>query len=812
MYRLSCYVAFVAAAAVAPLGSLLATEHAPPENMARGCGYTMYPAPSYGHCTDAGDATQLTDGVYTQGYFWTQTSTVGWQGAPIVLVTVDLGETRPISGVSFSTAAGVAGVAWPKELRLAVSDDGKLWRSAGDLVILSQSQGRPPAEGYGTFRYTSHALASRGRYVRLAIVTDGAYTFCDELEIYRGPDTLLTGEPTDPVTSDPETAIPIGWSEARTGIFRRLSLDLHTARTATERSSLSGAAKNDIYERLRLLESRLCDIAEPVADGFRTTFPLNATHAAILATHGAIMRAEGWPEFFAWRKHRFDPIRPDEAPPQREGPPALHIVMMQGEYRADACLLTNASEHAASARVRVEGLPGAPRPSWLAVSAVPWTDTAQRTSVAAALPDAVFEHDHFVVPLPAGATTRLWLTVDSSTLVPGEYTGTLVVEAAGNQERLPLTVRVSPITMPPPRLSLGMWDYTDGSGAYGITEKNRPAAIACERSHFVDSPWAKSSVLPWPKADDFDAAGNLKAAPSFQALDAWMDLWPGARNYLVFAAVGRTFADAASDAPEFAPRVGSWAAALAQHMRDRNLHASQLGLLLVDEPSTDEQDAVIIAWAEAIKAAAPELTIFQDPCWLHPQEARLQRAITLADIVCPQLAIFYAGGPTAIQYYQGRREAGQRLWFYQCSGPTRLFDPCRYYRRAAWHAFRHGAVGIGFWAFGDTGGGRSSWNEYAGTRTAFTPAFIGVDDVTDAIHWQAVREGVEDYEYLCLLRDAAARTSDAELRAQAEQLLDEALDAVTGHYEPDWTWTPEVDRGTPDAFRLRVLELLERMP
>jgi hypothetical protein len=356
-----------------------------------------------------------------------------------------------------------------------------------------------------------------------------------------------------------------------------------------------------------------------------------------------------------------------------------------------------------------------------------------------------------------------------------------------------------------------MWDYTDGPGAYGITEQNVQAAIAMERSHFVDSPWAKASALPWPTAADFDAAGNLNVTLRFEVFDTWLDRWPGARNYLVFAAVGRTFAGATIEAPEFAPRVASWAKALAQHMRDRNLDARQLGLLLVDEPSTDQQAATIVAWAQAIKAGAPELTIFEDPCWLHPEETGLQQAITLADMVCPNIAIFYGGGPAAIQYYQQRRDAGQRLWFYQCSGPTRHFDPCRYYRRSAWHAFRYGAEGIGFWSFGDTGGGRSSWNEYAGTRTAFTPAFLGIDDVTDGVHWQAVREGIEDYEYLSMLKDAASRTESGELRAQAARLLAEALEDVIGQYQPDWAWAPEVDRAKLDAYRLRALDLLERM-
>jgi hypothetical protein len=781
------------------------------ENLAKECPYTMQPTPNYGFCSDAGDATQLTDGAFTKGYFWTQVTTVGWQGTPVVLLTVDLGKTQPILGMSYSTAAGVAGVTWPKELRLAVSEDGRQWRSPGDLVALSRSRGLPPSDGYGTFTFTTRELASRGRYVRIAVVTDGPYVFCDELEIYRGADTLLAGEPRDPLALDPEIATPIGWSETRTGIFRRLSMDLQAAQAAVDESRLSNAAKTESHERLKSLEPRLFEVDDPDPTAFQAIFPLNATHAAILAVHGQIMRARGLPEFFLWHKHRYDPLSPHETPAQRPEALALDITMMKGEFRADACLLTNASDHAADVQVRVIGVPGAPRPSWLTVSAVPWTDTAQRAPVAAALPDATFTQEQFIVRVPAGVTGKLWFTVDATDMTPGNYAGALLVAAPGYQERVPFNIRVSQVTMRRPRLSLGMWDYTDGIGAYGITEKNMSAAIAMERSHFVDSPWAKTGALPWPTEADFDEVGNLKNSLSFDTFDAWLDRWPGARNYLVFAAVGQTFAGTAIDAPEFAPRVARWAEALAQHMRERNLDASQLGLLLVDEPSTDEQDATIVAWAQAIKAGAPQLTIFQDPCWAHPEEARLQPAITLADIVCPQIAIFYGGGPTAIRYYEERRDAGQRLWFYQCSGPARLFDPCRYHRLASWHAFRYGAEGIGFWAFGDTGGGCSSWNEYAGTRTSFTPAFLGITDVTDGVHWQAVREGIEDYEYLSMLRDAASRTRNDDLRADAERLLVEALEAVIGQYKPDWAWVSGIDRAQPDVYRIRVLDLLERM-
>ena len=65
--------------AVAPRAPGTIPTDRPSENIALGASYTLEPGPNYGLCSDPGDAEQLTDGVYTDGYFWAQLSTVGWQ-------------------------------------------------------------------------------------------------------------------------------------------------------------------------------------------------------------------------------------------------------------------------------------------------------------------------------------------------------------------------------------------------------------------------------------------------------------------------------------------------------------------------------------------------------------------------------------------------------------------------------------------------------------------------------------------------------------------------------------------------------------
>lgn len=156
-------------------------------NIALNKPYILSSAPNYwGGCTDAGDATQLTDGIYTSGFFWTQLSTIGWFAAGTETITIDLGLVQPIKGVSYNSAGGTSGVYWPTAIDISVSSDGVNYSNIGELVRASNSEhgDAPPASPYTVHRYWSHKLLGYGRFVKIA-VTGSPYIFVDEIEIYR---------------------------------------------------------------------------------------------------------------------------------------------------------------------------------------------------------------------------------------------------------------------------------------------------------------------------------------------------------------------------------------------------------------------------------------------------------------------------------------------------------------------------------------------------------------------------------------------------------------------------------------------------
>ena len=76
---------------------------------------------------------------------------------------------------------------------------------------------------------------------------------------------------------------------------------------------------------------------------------------------------------------------------------------------------------------------------------------------------------------------------------------------------------------------------------------------------------------------------------------------------------------------------------------------------------------------------------------------------------------------------------------------------------------------------------------------------------------EAIREGVQDYEYLVMLREAitaaGARRDAAAVRA--EKLLATACDRVlAGETRDNYRWDEEKDRSVADRVRIEVLETL----
>lgn len=785
----------------------------PGPNIALGRPYEFSPRAQYALCRDEGDATQLTDGAYTVGYFWTQKSTVGWYRSQLVDITLDLGEDRPIAGASLNTAAGVAGVQWPSSVFVLVSADGEAWYLVGDLTELSDAELGPPPNEYAIHRYATSTLRTHGRYVRF-ITVYFPFFFADEIEVYEGDETLLAvappGEPVADVSALAEEAAVVA---ARR---ERLVMDLRAAREAIAGADLPDAARADLMARADALEAEIDALPPTAPEDFDTILPLNDLHARIYALNAPVLRARGLTGLVPWSQNRWDPLKPTQGPdevPADEAPPGVD--MMLNEWRATAFNLTNATDEPIVARVSIHGLPGGDNPDWVSVREVLHTDTRGMNTIAAALPEAAAVEGGHEVTVPAGTTRQVWLSLRPEDIEPGTYEGEVRVAADdGETTALPLDVRIFPFRFPEqPTLSLGGWDYSD-SGGYGLTAANRDALIEAMVEHYVDMPWATRGVLP--AGGEFDAEGTLTNELDFTRWDRWVDRWPDARYYNVFQHAGTEFQDEPMGTERFNRMVGDWITAWVEHMEAQGIEPAQLQLLIYDEPNEPHESEIIVNWARAIKAAQPQVRVWEDPRYPDPRNADPE-VFALSDVICPNTYHFLRNEQER-EFYVSATADGAELWFYDCSGPAKGLDPYAYHRGQMWAAMKYGALGCGYWCFTSAGGGSgsTSWNAYAQKAIEYSPLFIGETTATDGKHMEAIREGMQDYEYAVMLRarvgELKARGVERAAIARAEALLAEGPDRVLGPIaEKGVGWLDERDRTVMDQVRVEMLEALETL-
>lgn len=805
-------LALLTALLIAPAVAFADVASPPLVNIAQGVSYKLSPAPNYKLCTDPDDRIQLTDGKSTKNYFWTQPGTVGWTNVPYATITLDLGRVEPISGVAFTTAAGRANVTWPLAVNVLVSDDGKTYRDAGDLVSLDLKAHGAWPEDYAIRRLVTNELKTRGRYVQFVAIppAGGSYLFVDEVEVFRGPKDYLALDLSDQPVTNAKTVFEQG--RIQRAVAHRFLADASALQDAIAAAKLDEAVRARLTRKLAEIRRQLD--SEPVTGGpsFQAVLPIGPTHAKLFELQAELWRSLGHAPLTAWAPAAWDPVDLIALPPQNARG-RIEVHTMRGEYRAAALNLANSTDRPMTVRLHFRGLPQAPRPSYVTLHEVTWTDTSHGTPVAAALPEAATVDGGWTVTVLPGLIQQVWLTFQVTDLAPGKFAGTLVAEAPGaGSLATPAQLAVWPLDFPAKTtLYLGGWSYTNGKGAYGVTAENRPAFLEHLQSRFVNAPWAGGRVMRNCKVSD----GNPpKVELNTEEFDDWIRQWPKAERYMVFLSISGSFAGKKINTPAFDRCVGAWISAWTRHLGTKGIAPERLAVLLHDEPHEGTDVAPLIAWAKAIRAAEPRVIIWEDPTYRDPTKAPPEM-FDVCTILCPNRPMWLAGGKPFERFYLDQQRRGRTLEFYSCSGPARLLDPYSYYRLQAWHCWQLGATASYFWAFGDNSR-VSSWNDYLATHGPFTPLFLDDTRVVAGKQMEAIRESVEDYEYFVMLRKAvdqakaAGRTGDAV--AKAELLLSAAAKEVLQAPEADkLRWHDSKDRTKADAVRVKILEALSAL-
>ncbi|MBQ9336976.1 MAG: discoidin domain-containing protein [Lentisphaeria bacterium] len=791
-------------------------------NLALNRPYVLKPRAGYKRCMDDGDAVQLTDGKFTKGFFWTQKSTVGWTKQPFAHITVDLGKVEPIRGFLLSFAGNSNG-GYPEAIHIYTSNDQKDWYYLGDLLGTSEEEiGKADREHYFLYRAASMNMPTCGRWVCFTVKIPGKHFFADEVMVFKGDDKLLAAGPVGIKVDSPGSS------------FMAVQMRAHFRKDADAILAAAKALPADQQKQLAQDLDKIVAIPDKfenvLKDDFIPLLPLHPIQERVFAKNNVVLNALGYTKPMFWQNCRWDNLSPVAVPPKGSTPEAVVVDMMPGEVRAETINLLNPTDKVLDYKVTVEGLPTEAN---LDCREVLFMDTKQFEYVAAALKPG--QGNSVTVKVHPGMSRQIWFSFVKPKLEAGLYKGTVKATADGAPAiEIPLHLAISKVKFPErPRLHLGGWDYTDFHGKYYHTLGNLKSNLAMLRKLYVDSPCARQHIMPY--GAKYDKDGHLLNPDSlnYSKWDAWIEMWPDARWYKIAMKTRlMVWAGEPAGTPRFNRMIKEYMTAFGKHLRaTKKVMPEQVIFGLVDEPRSHVYDQKFITWAKPIRAAEQGFLLFENPIYSDPTQA-LPGLFELSDILCPNIRGVLTSEKLR-EFYAKQQKAGKILNLYACTGPARLLDPIYYYRAQEWQCFALGATGSYFWAFGCGGGKGDSWHAYRQPSHEYSPYYVSPTDTMEAKQSEGIREGVQDYEYLSMLKDRVAELKKAgknspEL-AEAEKFLVEGPRTVIAHYTTfpkgvetgsqrfHWVmgtsvrWKSGNDRSLTDKIRIKALRLLEKL-
>lgn len=825
-------------------------------NIALGKPYQLSQTPNYSaanaekgvYYTSVDNGKKLTDGVSnkvsTFPYFWLRASTVGWitsRTGPIHAI-VDLGSVQSISGASFTTAAGASGVTWPSAVQVLVSNDGISYTEAGEIVSKTPRHLLPDENKYSTFKFTTNTLNAQGRYVAFLFETDHLL-FIDELEIYRGMMPLIQSQNPIPTWTNLDEASKN--LNLRNLTRARLTNDLDAIeKLIKEKVPTGNSYFNSLLNEAALLRDELRNL--PTEVPAKLILPFNPIHEKIFKVQARTWRSLGLNELTVWQgSSHWDLLKLVHLPPVATSSPEVKIVTMNGkEHRSGSFYISNPSDHSVLVNIEVKNLPM----SNLRVGKVVWTDTKILVPVNSAIKYLVPTNNSYSISIPAGMTQEVWITLNAQGLAPGSISGSLAISTPSKNfnSSVAVNLKVSEVTFQRPSLHLGGWDYINNA------QFNLPSSVFKDKftsylkDYFVDMPWEMSTVMPF----------NTNITNATRNFDDWIAAWKpdsetsggriGARKYAIFLNPPQYIHDdegcasiyanescgqnnpqrsdiALNENQSFNNKVKKWLTFWVEHAAKKGIKAHQLVIELKDEPNehkkTDED--IIIAWARAIKKANLGVKVYENPTYEKPNLARTD-LLKDVDTVSPYLPMFTTSGSAFRNYFTSQNKD---MAFYSCSGPAFLLDPDTYYRHQAWYAAKYNASMIGYWVFFDTRG-FTSWREYEEIGTgSFVPFFVDTTNLANPIttskQMEAIREGMEDFSYLDMLKKLIAAAPQGSSAANnASQVLVSAYSKVLDSNDlpfvidgkPNqeiYKWNKDKSRKNTDIERVKILEVIE---
>jgi Glycoside hydrolase 123, catalytic domain len=414
------------------------------------------------------------------------------------------------------------------------------------------------------------------------------------------------------------------------------------------------------------------------------------------------------------------------------------------------------------------------------------------------------------LPLRGGRNQPLWVTVHVSRRTPpGDYRGELTLKTTLGDMAVPMEVHVYGFTLPEQthlKSALGLGTHFINRYHHLTRPEDQEAVFGKYLKNFAEHRISPYSFYDYAPMDiRFVGEGAAKRARiDFTKFDRAAAKWLDGFHLNTFKLPlpgmgGGTFHSRRlgrlegfeEGTPEHARLFQDYLSQIERHLRERGW-LDKAFTYWFDEPDPKDY-AFVVAGMDRIKAAAPGVRRMLT-------EQPEKELIGHVDIWCgltPQWT------PEKVR---ARTDAGEEVWWYICTGPkapyvTEFIDhPGTELRLWPWQSWQYGVSGILIWATTywtsaaafppprlqnpwedpmsyvsgyDFGPGHvAPWGNgdgrflYPPRRNPEADRQPNREDPVNSLRWENLRDGMEDYEYFWLLREAVA--SAREKRGQED--------------------------------------------
>ncbi|MBS0631711.1 MAG: DUF4091 domain-containing protein [Verrucomicrobia bacterium] len=387
------------------------------------------------------------------------------------------------------------------------------------------------------------------------------------------------------------------------------------------------------------------------------------------------------------------------------------------------------------------------------------------------------------VDMKAGSFRAIWLTAEPPRdAVPGRYTGTLAVRADGTEPKVfPLTLEILPATLPEPKdwaFHLDIWQHPWSiARVHGVTPWSE-AHFQIMRPYLLELAHAGQKVItttitprPWGSRD-YDDYGTMVAhlkQPDgtwkfdYAMFDRYVEFamscgidrqincismltWSGQLEYTDAATGDTRAAMCEPGTPEYADY---WV----PFLRDFEKHLEAKGWLSRARICVDEAPGPMMkAMSEVLRAGAPRIKI----ALAGNQAPSHYTGLDLADFTI----ILDHASDDLLRDIARRRSEGRVTTFYVCLDPKRpntfVQSPPAEAVWIGYYSAANGYDGFARWAF-------TTWPENVLHETLYSchpwrrdlppgDEFLVYPGPRSSVHWEMLRDGVEEWEKLAWLR------------------------------------------------------------